>query len=120
MLRGWTGLGLVLPLLLAAPALAQPQPRPGQTPNSQTPNSQTPNSQAPGGQPPLTVEPGDFWSDVRAWDEQARRRLGRNAAPAMPRPGGAIAAPNPGAGTAAPRSQTRPARPRRPAPAEGR
>ncbi len=110
MLRGWTGLGLVLPLLLAAPALAQPQPRPGQTPNSQ----------APGSQPPLTVEPGDFWSDVRAWDEQARRRLGRNAAPAMPRPGGAIAAPNPGAGTAAPRSQTRPARPRRPAPAEGR
>ncbi|WP_043361496.1 hypothetical protein [Belnapia sp. F-4-1] len=84
----WTG--LVLALGLALPAAAQPQPRPGQPPSSQ---------------PPLTVEPGDFWSDVRGWDEQARRRLGRNAAPAMPRAGEA-ASPAP----AAPRP-----RPRRPA-----
>ena len=88
MLRIWTLFGL----LLALPVGAQPQPRPGQPPAAQAPN----------GQPPLTVEPGDFWADVRSWDEQARRRLGRNAAPSMPTAGDATQAPRP--------------RPRRPAP----
>ena len=69
MVRIWTFLGLLL--ALAQPVAAQAQPRSG--------------SPGPAGQPPLTVEPGDFWADVRSWDEQARRRLGRNAAPA-PRP----------------------------------
>jgi hypothetical protein len=81
MIRIWTLLGL----LLALPAAAQPQQRPGQSPNGQSPS----------GQPPLTVEPGDFWADVRSWDEQARRRLGRSAAPAMPSPGEATPAPRP-------------------------
>ncbi len=88
MIRIWTLLGL----LLARPAAAQQQ-RPGQSPS---------------GQPPLTVEPGDFWADVRSWDEQARRRLGRNAAPAMPGRGESAA-------PAAPRPRPA-ARPPRPAP----
>ncbi|WP_043342267.1 hypothetical protein [Belnapia moabensis] len=79
--RIWTLLGL----LLALPVAAQAQSRPGQAPGAQ----------APSGQPPLTVEPGDFWADVRSWDDQARRRLGRNAAPAMPTPGDATPAPRP-------------------------
>ena len=79
MVRIWTFLGLLL--ALAQPVAAQAQPRSG--------------SPGPAGQPPLTVEPGDFWADVRSWDEHSRRRLGRNAAPAMPRPGEAAPAPRP-------------------------
>ncbi len=78
-MRIWTFLGLLL--ALAQPGIAQAQPRSG--------------SAGPNGQPPLTVEPGDFWADVRSWDEQARRRLGRNAAPAMPIPGQATPEPRP-------------------------
>jgi hypothetical protein len=90
MIRTWTLLGL----LITVPAAAQPQPRPAPLQN---------------GQPPLSVEPGDFWADVRSWDEQTRRRLGRNAAPATPGRGEAAAPATPPPAT----------RPRRPAQRQG-
>jgi hypothetical protein len=74
--RGWWVLGPAL--LLGMTAFAQPAPAPSRN-----------------GTAPLQVEPGDVWSDVRAWDEQARRRLGRNAAPANPMPGTAEPASRP-------------------------
>ena len=43
------------------------------------------------GQPTLQPEPGDFWADVKAWNEQARRRVNRGGgreptSQAAPRP----------------------------------
>ncbi|MBL6458793.1 hypothetical protein JMJ55_26020 [Belnapia sp. T6] len=93
MARGWWVLGPALVLGMAA--FAQPASAPSRT-----------------GMPPLQVEPGDVWSDVRAWDEQARRRLGRNAAPAnlMPStPGTAEPASRPPRQAPAP-NRRRPAR----------
>ena len=49
-------------LALAGSALAQPPPSP---------------PVASPGQPSLQTEPGDFWADVKAWNEQARRRVAR-------------------------------------------
>ena len=65
---------LLVAALLAAPggaALAQQR---------QAPQRAAP---PPSGQPTLQPEPGDIWADVRAWNEDARRRTGRGAAPAL-------------------------------------
>jgi hypothetical protein len=34
--------------------------------------------------PPLQPEPGDVWSEVRAWDEGHRKRMGLTGEPAKP------------------------------------
>ena len=39
--------------------------------------AQPPPPVAGPGQPTLQTEPGDFWADVKAWNEQARRRAAR-------------------------------------------
>ena len=70
-------MGVVLALAgLAGPAAAQGPTR----------------AAPPPGQPTLQTEPGDFWADVKAWNEQARRRVNRGGGreattdPAAPRP----------------------------------
>lgn len=51
---------VLVALALPGPASAQPSP-----------------PVAGPGQPTLQTEPGDFWADVKAWNEQARRRTAR-------------------------------------------
>ncbi|MDB5374419.1 MAG: hypothetical protein JWP04_3061 [Belnapia sp.] len=91
------GLGLA-GLGAAGPALAQQrQPRENPAPQS--------------GNPTLQTEPGDFWADVRAWNEDARRRVERRSGAESrrsPDPGGAAPVPP------RPPAEGRP-RPRRPA-----
>lgn len=68
--RVWRCVAMLV--LLAGPAAGQAPPN-------------RPASPPPGRGAPLQAEPGDIWADVKSWEEEHRRRLGR--APAAARSG---------------------------------